>query len=183
MNDRKHEPLRPENHPSRAAPRPVRVGKFLLRSSEMAAASVPGLTAFCAAVSAPDDTAPLSTAYVNNRRLQVGWIGARYALLDNVDVAGAYYLALQSDFAPPETKANVCGPNAVAAIPGARPQGALNSSCAGAVQAVSALIDYKPFKRVDVYGGFMYSVASGGIASGYVNNANFAPTAGVRISF
>lgn len=124
-----------------------------------------------------------STAYLNNKHLQVGWIGARYALLDNVDLAGAYYIARQNDYAPAASKAGVCGANSVAAIPGATPQGTLNTYCAGYLQAVSAIIDYRPVKRVDLYAGFMYSVASGGIASGYINNSNFAPTAGVRISF
>ena len=124
-----------------------------------------------------------STAYLNNKHLQVGWIGARYQLLQNVDVAGAYYVAHQNDYAPAGSKSGVCGPNSVAAIPGARPQGTMNTFCAGYLQAVSILIDYKPVKRVDLYAGFMYSIASGGLASGYVNNENFAPTAGVRIAF
>ena len=124
-----------------------------------------------------------STAYANNKQLQVGWIGARYSLFDNVDIAGAYYVVHQNNYAPPRTKSSACNPNTVAAIPGATPQGTLNNYCAGYLQAVSALIDFRPVKRVDIYGGFMYSVASGGIASGYINNSNFAPTAGVRISF
>ena len=124
-----------------------------------------------------------ASAYVNNKRLQVGWVGARYALLPNVDLAGAYYLVHQNDYAPPGAKPGACGPNTVAAIPGATPQGSLNTYCAGYLQAISALIDYKPVKRVDLYAGFMYSRASGGVASGYIHNADFAPTAGVRISF
>ena len=124
-----------------------------------------------------------STAYINNKHLQVGWIGARYALLDNIDLAGAYYVAHQNDYAPSGAKPSACGTNTMGAIPGATPQGTLNTYCAGYLQAVSALIDYKPVKRVDLYAGFMYSVASGGIASGYVSNSNFAPTVGVRISF
>jgi hypothetical protein len=44
-------------------------------------------------------------------------------------------------------------------------------------------LEYKPYKKIDIYGGFMYPVASGGLASGYIHNANFAPTAGLRISF
>jgi predicted porin len=123
------------------------------------------------------------TAYITNKQLQVAWIGARYSLLDNVDLAGAYYVVHQNDYAPPGTKSSACGPNTVAAVPGATPQGTLNTYCAGYLQAVSALIEYKPVKRVDLYAGFMYSAASGVIASGYIQNSNFAPTAGVRISF
>jgi predicted porin len=124
-----------------------------------------------------------TTAYVNNKRLQVGWVGARYALLDNVDIAGAYYVAHQNNYSPPGSKPSACGPNTVAAISGATPQGTLNTYCAGYVQAVSGLIDYRPYKRLDLYGGFLYSVASGGIASGYIHNTNIAPTVGIRISF
>ena len=124
-----------------------------------------------------------TTAYINNKQLQVGWIGARYALLRNVDLAGAYYIASQNNYAPPTAKIGACGPNTVAAVPGATPQGTLNSYCAGHLQAISALVDYKPVKRLDLYGGFMYSAASGGIASGYIHNSDFAPTVGLRFSF
>jgi predicted porin len=124
-----------------------------------------------------------SAAYVNNKHLQVGWIGARYSLLSNLDLAGAYYIAHQDNYAPSTAKPGACGPNTVSATPGSTPQGALNTYCAGNLQAVSALIDYKPVKRVDVYGGLTYSIASGGIASGYIQSSNFAPTVGLRVSF
>jgi hypothetical protein len=48
---------------------------------------------------------------------------------------------------------------------------------------VSALIDFRPVKRLDVYAGVMYSIASGGIASGYIRNTNIDPTIGLRLSF
>ena len=124
-----------------------------------------------------------STAYINNKQLQVGWVGARYALRPDLDLSGAYYLAHQNDYAPSNAKAGACGPNTVRAAPGATPQGTLNTYCAGDLQAFSALLDYRPVKRVDLYAGFMYSMASGGIASGYLNDSNFAPTAGLRVSF
>jgi predicted porin len=152
-----------------------------------------------AVFSRPDDTFPSgfsslggytvlpgavnSTAYVNNKHLQVAWAGARYALRADLDLVGAYYIAHQNGYAPSTAKPGACGPNTVAAAPGATPQGTLNSYCAGDLQAVSALIDYRPFKRFDLYAGMMYSKASGGIASGYLNSSNFAPTAGLRVSF
>jgi predicted porin len=124
-----------------------------------------------------------ATAYVNNKHLQVAWAGARFALRPDVDLVGAYYLAHQNDYAPPTAKPGACGPNTIAAAPGATPQGTLNSYCAGNLQAVSALLDYRPFKRVDLYAGMMFSAASGGVASGYQHSSNFAPSAGLRISF
>jgi len=68
-------------------------------------------------------------------------------------------------------------------IPGASPQGAANSACAGTIDALSALVDYRPYQRLDVYAGVVYSWVTGGITSGYIHSANIAPTAGMRLSF
>jgi hypothetical protein len=45
------------------------------------------------------------------------------------------------------------------------------------------MLDWRPVKRVDIYGGVMYSQATGGMASGYIHDANTAYTGGVRINF
>ena len=45
------------------------------------------------------------------------------------------------------------------------------------------MIDFRPVKRLDVYAGVMYSLASGGIASGYIRSNNIDPTIGLRLSF
>ena len=45
------------------------------------------------------------------------------------------------------------------------------------------MIDYRPLKRVDLYAGLMYSHVSGGLATGYLDNDNFAPTVGIRVRF
>jgi hypothetical protein len=129
-----------------------------------------------------------TTAYIDNKRLQVAWVGAKYAVLSNLDVAGVYYIAHQNNYTNYATVAaskvgSYCAANTTAAVSGASPQGSANGSCAGDLQAVSALIDYRPFKRLDVYAGVMYSIASGGIASGYIHSSNIAPTAGLRFSF
>jgi hypothetical protein len=124
-----------------------------------------------------------TTAYIDNKHLQVAWVGAKYAVRPDLDVAGAYYIGHQNDYAPPGSKPTVCGPNTVAAAPGASPQGSLNSYCDGDLQAVSGLIDYRPLKRLDLYAGVLYSIASGGIASGYIHSQNVAPTVGMRLSF
>lgn len=49
--------------------------------------------------------------------------------------------------------------------------------------AVSFLIDYKPFGRVDLYGGLMVSNVYGGLASGFFKAQNLDPTVGVRLRF
>lgn len=124
-----------------------------------------------------------TTTYANNKHLQVAWVGVKYAIRPDLDLTGAYYIAHQNDYRPPGSKSTVCGPNTVAPMPGASPQGTLNTYCAGNLQAVSALIDFRPVKRLDVYAGVMYSIASGGIASGYIRNTNIDPTIGLRLSF
>jgi hypothetical protein len=58
-----------------------------------------------------------------------------------------------------------------------------SSACSGTLDAVSGFVDYHFTKRFDVYAGIMYSVVGGGLASGYFNVNNWAPTAGARFTF
>jgi predicted porin len=125
-----------------------------------------------------------TTAYTVNKVLQVAWVGAKYALRPDLDIAGAYYWAGQNDYtnyAIAGTKA--CAPNTTAPAPGYAPQGSNHSTCAGTLQALSGLIDWRPYQRLDVYGGVMFSEAAGGIANGYLHSTNIAPTVGVRLTF
>ena len=108
-----------------------------------------------------------STAYDNNKILRVFWTGARYAVRDNIDVAGAFYHYYQNDY-----NTSACTDGGFSA-----------SSCAGTLDALSAMIDYRPAKRVDLYAGVMWSQVTGGLASGYLYHANFGPTAGLRFQF
>ena len=122
-----------------------------------------------------------SNAYINTRVQQVMWLGAKYALRDDLDVAGAYYHYIQNNYNIPANAA--CGPNTTAPAPGYSPQGAANSKCAGTLDAISALIDYRPLKRVDLYAGVMVSQVGGGLANGYLKSNNLDPTVGLRIKF
>ena len=58
-----------------------------------------------------------------------------------------------------------------------------SGTCAGTIDTVSGYVDYHFTKRFDVYGGMMYSVMGGGLASGFYNVNNFAPTVGARFTF
>ncbi|MGD1036429.1 MAG: porin [Roseiarcus sp.] len=135
-----------------------------------------------------------SNVYVNPEDLQTLWIGAKYGILSNLDFATGYYYEWQNNYsligkAPAGVKnikyqgTAACGPNATAAAPGATPQGANYSTCAGHTDAVSAMLDWRPVKRVDVYGGVMFSQVAGGMANGFIHNENTAFTGGVRVSF
>jgi hypothetical protein len=49
----------------------------------------------------------------------------------------------------------------------------------GALNAFSAMVSYRPAKRVEAYGGFLWARVTGGLASGYL----YAPAVGLRVDF
>jgi hypothetical protein len=129
-----------------------------------------------------------SNAYDKDKIQQIGWVGAKVAVRPDLDVIGGAYVVDQNNYyskAANSGKAENCGPNTTVTIGPEKYhlRGAANSYCQGDLYAVSGMIDWRPWKRVDVFAGLMYSVASGGIASGYLNTWNVDPTAGIRISF
>jgi predicted porin len=121
-----------------------------------------------------------ANAYPNDKIFQLLWLGAKYGIRSDLDVAAGYYYDWQNNYSAAGTN---CGPNATPAIAGATPQGAANSKCAGNTQAVSGMIDWRPFKRLDLYAGVMYSKVAGGMANGYIQDNNVATTAGLKLSF
>jgi predicted porin len=108
-----------------------------------------------------------STAYAINKVLRAFWTGVRFDIRDDLSLAGAYYHYYQNDYST-----SACTEGGLSA-----------SSCHGTENAVSAMIDYRPIKRVDAYAGVMWSQVTGGLASGYLYHINLVPTAGVRIQF
>ena len=61
-----------------------------------------------------------STAYIDNKHLQVVWVGGKYAVRPDLDISAAYYYAHQNDYRPPGSASTVCGPNTKPAVPGRR---------------------------------------------------------------
>jgi len=110
-----------------------------------------------------------SSDYTINKVLQVFWIGARYSILSNIDIVGAYYRYNQNDY-----NTSACTGSGV---------NTSSSKCAGTQDAVSVMINYRALKRLTVYGGLMYSQVNGGLASGYLNANNINPTIGLRLQF
>jgi predicted porin len=108
-----------------------------------------------------------ATAYAEHKILRIFWTGVRYAVRDDLGIAASYYHYYQNDY-----NTNPCTDGGLSA-----------SSCQGSLNAYSAMIDYRPSKRVTAYGGFMWSQVTGGLASGYLYRVNFAPTIGVRVEF
>jgi predicted porin len=120
------------------------------------------------------------TNYINHKLLQVAWTGVRYSVRPDLDLTGAFYEGWQNNYSLAGT---TCGPNTKVIAPGFSPQGSSASTCAGTIWAVSAMADWRPYKRLDVYGGVMFSEVTGGIANGYLRGTNIAPTAGLRLTF
>ena len=138
-------------------------------------------------------TSTANNAFPVPRNLQLAWIGAKYAVLPNLDLAMGYYHVWQNDYlgaaevttgAAPSCAAN----SSLASTRGAPVgsgllKGTNSPKCAGSEDAISGLIDYKVTKRFDVYGGVMFSKVRGGLASGFFNDNNTALTTGVRLTF
>jgi predicted porin len=110
------------------------------------------------------------------------WLGAKYAITPQLDVTGAYYYLQQTDF---NTTACTGITNTFTEPNGNKFRVSTVSSnkCAGTEDAFSALIDWRPVKRVDLYAGVMVSNVYGGLANGFQAFQNIAPTAGLRVKF
>ena len=108
-----------------------------------------------------------STEYDIAKILRIFWMGAKYAVRDDLDIAGAVYHYNQNNY-----NSGTCTNGGLSA-----------TSCAGTLDAVSAMIDYRVSKRLDVYAGVMWSKVAGGLASGYLNFQSVGPTVGLRLQF
>ena len=110
-----------------------------------------------------------NTAYTANQKvLQVFWTGAKYAVTDKLDVTGAYYHYIQDAFGAPASCATF---------------GASSSHCAGTLDAVSAMVDWRFAPKFDVYAGAMFSEVNNGLANGYLFHTSVDPMAGLRFQF
>jgi predicted porin len=108
-----------------------------------------------------------TTEYDIAKILRVSWLGVKVAVRDDLDLAGAVYHYWQNNY-----NTGSCTNDGLSA-----------SSCAGTLDAASAMIDYRITKRFDAYAGVMWSRVSGGLASGYLNFQNIGPTVGLRFIF
>ena len=113
-------------------------------------------------------------AYAHGAKiLQTAWVGAKYGVLSNLDIAGGYYYEWQNNYSGTTCPVST------------------GKNCAGHEPVYSALIDWRPVKRVDLYAGVMYSAVYGGMANGYkhpdgttwTDPNNTAFTSGVRVNF
>ena len=110
------------------------------------------------------------------------WVGGKYAVNSQIDLTAAYYYQQQSDY-----NTTVCATtNSTFLEPSGSKFTVTRSSsgkCSGSQDAISFLVDYRPFKRTDLYAGVMISNVYGGLANGFQATQNISPMAGLRVKF
>lgn len=132
--------------------------------------------------------APNNTAFPSDKILQTAWFGVRYGITSSLDITGAYYHEWQNQFATNAGTIAQCAADGVA-----------SSQCAGTLDAVSLVADWRFARHVDLYAGVMWSQVTNGLANGFVaaatNNAgvtnplgpnkaaNIDPGVGMRYQF
>ena len=110
-----------------------------------------------------------NNAYNIQRVNMTYWGGAKYAVRPDLDVAFGYYFQSQNDY---NTTACTGFGTTIS-----------SSKCAGGQQGVSLLVDWRPWKRVDLYAGVMRNSVFGGVSQGFNHTINWDPSAGVRVRF
>jgi hypothetical protein len=105
----------------------------------------------------------------SDRIMQSMWTGAKYGIMRDLDIIGAYYHYIQNSF--------VHGVNCSLSV------AAANSRCQGYFDDWSVVLDWRFLPKWDAYIGTMYSAAFGGLANGDISRNNLATTAGVRFRF
>ena len=133
-----------------------------------------------------------SAVTVNNYNIQkvlnTFWTGVKWKVLSNLDAAVGFYYQGQNNY-----NTSTCT--------GSGPF-ISSSKCGGSQDGLSIFLDWKPVKRVDIYGGIMVTNVYGGISNGYFSTStvfnpftkttfsfntartqNYDPTVGIRIRF
>jgi len=105
-----------------------------------------------------------------DKLLQIMWIGAKYAVRDDLDVIAAYYHYIQNNYFGTPSGPAPC-------IASQHPQ------CAGTYDAISAAVDWRLAPKWDAYFGLMFNQVNGGLAFGFLQHSNIDPTVGVRFKF
>jgi predicted porin len=101
--------------------------------------------------------APNNVNFTVNKVLQTAWVGVRYAITPALDITGAYYHEWQNNFT-----------STAVANAGCAVLGSSSSQCAGSLDAVSLVVDWRFAKHVDVFAGVMWSQVQGGLANGFL---------------
>jgi len=127
--------------------------------------------------------------------LQTLWTGFKYSIAPTLDVIGAYYHFWNDQFGPGAAGAAAAGGfpkgsgGALALACAVNPN--VKAQCAGTVDAISGVIDWRFAPKWDAYFGMMFSQVNGGQYNGnggptgtsYWARNNLDPTVGLRLRF
>jgi predicted porin len=119
--------------------------------------------------------------YIDNKNLNIFWVGVKYAVTPTFDIMGSYYGQRFGFF----TSGTAPGATAFANVPGGPTTGtaaqqancainsAFSTNCAGGQDMISVAFDWRFARHVDLYAGVAWNQKFGGAASGFVlSNAN-----------
>jgi predicted porin len=114
---------------------------------------------------------PTNTNFTTDKILQVFWVGGKYSVRSDLDLAVAYYHESQNSF--------IVGN-------GTNPTGtcntAVSSGCSGSLDAVSFVADWRFARHFDAYAGIMWSQVQNGLANGFALANGLPGTTGNKAS-
>lgn len=114
-----------------------------------------------------------NTAYqYHDKILQLFWTGVKYAYDDHLVLSGGYYHELQNSYG----KIHCNTAYNTKLITNA-------STCSGTEDAIGTVAEYHFNKRLEVYGGMMFSNVANGMANGFLYRSSVDPTVGLRYAF
>lgn len=108
----------------------------------------------------------------HDKILQVFWGGVKYAYDSHMEFSAGYYHEMQNSYG----KINCNFAANTKLVPNA-------STCSGTEDAIGLVGEYHFNKRLEAYGGLMYSTVAGGMANGFLNTNTIDPTVGLRYAF
>jgi predicted porin len=114
-----------------------------------------------------NNTDIVNTAFsAHDKILQIFWVGAKYAVTDDVDVMAGYYEYLQNSFGAGSPCSN-----------------ATKATCSGMYNAFSLAADWRIAPKLEAYAGLMYQTANAGLANGFLHHDTVDPAVGFRFRF
>ena len=151
------------------------------RANPVAADQAPaGTTTIGGYILAKVDNQPYEPG--SHRIQQTEWAGATYSV-GPWAFSIAYYHLSQNAFLTTGSGGATCAMQTSNNVATGAIGNKTGSNCPGDYNQGSVLIEYTFSKHFDVYGGVSYSEASGGVASGYINDNTALFLTGVRLRF
>jgi predicted porin len=131
--------------------------------------------------------------YASNKNLNIFWVGAKYAVTSTLDVTAAYYGERAGYFtvgASPSTAAGTTfasSPGQAASTSAAQAaacaaNSAASSGCAGGLDMISVVLDWRFARHMDLYAGVSWLQKFGGFVSGYQLSTNNSTLAGNNVN-